>query len=137
MKTLADLGGTSWAGQGELWLDPLGNEVEVSKCTLQVVDAGIQYTWVYKDKEHQGSIELSAAGAQFTDSWHQPESMTCRRLEGRGLFQVEGTYGPDNDWGWRIGFCMRAPTGEVVLQMTNIAPWGEVARAVRIVCSPA
>jgi hypothetical protein len=49
---------------------------------------------------------------------------------------VQGAYGPDRDWGWRIGLSLRAPTGELVLRMTNIAPWGEEARAVRMTCSP-
>jgi hypothetical protein len=61
--------------------------------------------------------------------------MKCRRLsEARGLFQIQGEYGPDADWGWRTALSLRTPTDELVLQMTNIAPWGEEARAVRMTC---
>jgi hypothetical protein len=49
------------------------------------------------------------------------------------LFQLQYEYGPDADWRWRIALTLRAPTDELVLQMTNIAPWGEEARAVRMV----
>ena len=71
----------------------------------------------------------------FVDTWHQPEPMACRVLDdARGAFQVLGCYGPDSDWGWRIALFVRAPTGELVLQMTNIAPWGEETRAVRMAC---
>ena len=48
------------------------------------------------------------------------------------LATVQYTY--MENWGWRINLCFREPTGELVLQMTNIAPWGEEARAVRMVC---
>ena len=40
--------------------------------------------------------------------------------------------GEGPDWGWRTSVAQR-PSGELVLQMTNIAPWGERARAVRMV----
>ena len=74
-------------------------------------------------------------GAEFRDSWHQPEPMPCDHVDGtRALVEVRGRYGADLDWGWRIGLCLRAPTGELVLQMTNVAPWGEEARAVRMTC---
>ena len=96
----------------------------------------LRYTWSHEGEPHEGSVTLRDAGAHFTDSWHQKEPLPCKRLgEAPGLFQVLGRYGPDADWGWRIGLSLRAPTGELVLQMTNIAPWGEEARAVRMVGS--
>lgn len=134
MDTPSELHGTEWTGTNELWLDPLGDDAQRSDCTLSV-DAGVvRYTWSHEGKLHQGSIGLDADGAKFTDSWHQPEPMRCRVLAAGGLFQLQGAYGPAADWGWRIGLSLRAPTGELVLQMTNIAPWGEEARAVRMTC---
>jgi len=57
--------------------------------------------------------------------------MVCCAVPGtRAVLCVEGSY--METWGWRIALCHRAPTGELVLQMTNIAPWGEEARAVRM-----
>ena len=50
----------------------------------------------------------------------------------RSIATVQYTY--TDEWGWRIIVCFRAPTGEPVVQMTNIAPWGEEVRAVRMTC---
>ncbi len=142
MTIPTDLQGTEWQGDSELWLDPLGDQVQRSPCTIKLEGDTVHYTWIYKDEPHQGSIRLlnggadGDGGAEFTDTWHQPEPMKCNKVaDGWGLFQVLGTYGPESDWGWRIGLCVRTPTGELVLQMTNIAPWGEEARAVRMVCA--
>ncbi|MCG8424885.1 MAG: hypothetical protein MJE77_43930 [Proteobacteria bacterium] len=136
METLTDLQGTRWAGKAELWLDPLGDKAERSDCTIAVEADVVRYTWSHEGKAHQGSIRLRDDGADFTDSWHQPEPMKCDRVLGAwGLLQVLGTYGPQSDWGWRTRLSLRTPTGELVLQMTNIAPWGEEARAVRMVCA--
>jgi len=134
MSDLSDLQGSRWLGTAELWTDPLGNEAQKSDCTLAIDGDVIRYTWKYEGAEQHGSIALREGGADFTDTWHQGEPMRCRRIAApSGLFQVRGEYGPDSDWGWRIGLSLRTPTGELVLQMTNIAPWGEEARAVRMV----
>ncbi|HEU5072602.1 MAG TPA: hypothetical protein VFU02_00480 [Polyangiaceae bacterium] len=131
---LSELEGTEWEGGAELWLDPLGDSALRSSCTLSVAARGLRYTWQHEGRDHAGSVRLFADRAEFTDTWHQPEVMQCRYVpEGVGLFQVRGQYGPDADWGWRIGLSFRAPTAELVLQMTNITPWGEEARAVRMV----
>ena len=45
------------------------------------------------------------------------------------------TRGPQAEWRWRIGLSVREPSGELVLQMTNVAPWGEETRAVRMICT--
>ena len=136
MNTLSDLDGTRWEGTAELWLDPLGDDVVRSDCTISVDAHVVRYTGSHEGEAHEGSIALSDKGAEFTDSWHNPQSMTCLRLVGAaGLFQVQGEYGAQSDWGWRTGLSLRTPTDELVLQMTNIAPWGEEARAVRMICS--
>ena len=132
-QAMVELVGTQWQGSAELWLDPMGDNADRSDCTLAVEDGVLRYTWSHEGKEHQGSITLNEQGAAFTDSWHQPVPMQCRALpDAPGLFQVQGSYGPQADWGWRIGLFVRTPTGELVLQMTNITPWGEEARAVRM-----
>lgn len=134
MSALTELRGSQWKGTNELWLDPLGDQVQKSECTMSVEDQVVRYTWSHEGKTHEGSISLLEGGADFTDTWHQPTPMKLRALPGAwGLFQVQGEYGPDSDWGWRIGLFLRAPTGELVLQMTNIAPWGEEVRAVRMI----
>ena len=109
MSSLSAFEGTSWTGTAELWLDPLGDEGVSSDCTISIEKDRVRYTWSHEGKSHQGS------GAAE-------------------LFQVAGSYGPGSEWGWRTGLSFRAPTGELVLQMTNIAPWGEEARAVRMIC---
>lgn len=134
MDTLSDLGGTRWKGTAELWLDPLGDQVTRSDCTMFVDGPVVRYTWAHEGQAHEGSITVHEDGADFTDSWHQPEPMKCRSIPGAwGLIQVQAEYGPRADWRWRIGLSLRAPTGELVLQMTNVAPWGEEVRAVRMI----
>ena len=132
MDTLASFAGTRWRGKNELWLDPLGNEAITSECTLSVEADELSYEWEYEGRKQQGQLTLTEDGANFVDSFHSETTMACRSLTGaRGLLQVEGTYGPDGGWGWRIALYYRAPLSQMVLQMTNIAPWGEETRAVR------
>jgi hypothetical protein len=96
----------------------------------------VRYVWSHEGETHQGSTSLHDERAEFTDTWHQPQVMICHRLDSAwGLFQVQGEYGAESDWRWRIAHCQRTPTNELVLQMTNVAPWGEEARAVRMVWS--
>jgi len=74
----------------------------------------------------------------WTDSWHQSKLVECAELpKAWGLFALHYTYaaGEGPDWGWRTIFSQR-PTGELVLQMTNLTPWGEEARAVRMIFTP-
>lgn len=138
MALLSELEGTSWTGTAELWLDPLGDQAAKSDCTISVERYGLRYTWSHEGESHEGAITLRDGGAGFADTFHQPQEMPCRSLAGvPGLFQVQGDYGPESEWGWRIGLSLRAPTDQLVLQMTNIAPWGEEARAVRMTCQRA
>jgi hypothetical protein len=132
---LAKLVGTKWTGTGELWLDPLGNEAEKSECTLAVDPEVIRYTWSYQGKPQEGRIALRAGGATWSDSWQQAKPVECADVPGAwGLLATHYAYaaGDGPDWGWRTILALR-PTGELVLQMTNICPWGEEARAVRMI----
>jgi hypothetical protein len=129
-QRLTELAGTGWSGNAELWLDPAGNSVCKSQCTLQTKVDTIDYTWAHEGQNQQGCFAIEESGASWVDSWHQPEKTACAHVPGGGLFTVQHTYGPG--WGWRTTLSER-PDGELVLQMTNIAPWGEEARAVRMV----
>jgi hypothetical protein len=123
----------SWKGTSELWEDPLGNVVQKSDCTIVVEDGVVSYTWSYQGKAHRGVLKLTEEGGSFEDSWHQAEPVACEPVSNpRSIATVQYSY--METWGWRINLCHRDPTGELVLQMTNIAPWGEEARAVRMVC---
>jgi len=132
---LDELKGT-WTGTCELWLDPLGDVALKSACRIEVGD-DIRYAWSHEGTEHRGQLTLTEGGASFTDTFHQnDEAMRCKTVAGSSAaLCVEGSY--METWGWRIGLCLRGPTGELVLQMTNIAPWGEEARAVRMVAERA
>ena len=126
--------GTEWTGSGELWLDPEGNIVDRCDCALRIGSDALHYTWSYEGQTKEGSFTFEEHGATWTDSWHQPEPMKCGDVpDAWGLFTVENTYdvpsGPA--WGWRIKLSER-PNGDLVLQMTNLAPWGEEGRAVRM-----
>ena len=135
MQALDELKGSKWAGRSELWLDPLGDQAAEGTCTIEVQSTGITYTWTHEGETKTGSVSMNDSGGVFTDTFHSPTEMACRNLVGnRGLFLIEGTYGDDNEWGWLIGLNYRTPSGELILQMTNIAPWGEEARAVRFTC---
>lgn len=135
MDALSELSGTRWVGTAELWLDPLGDDVTRSDCTISVEDNVVSYTWSHEGTPHTGRITIGEDDADFIDSWHQPQAMKCQRLsDAWGLFQIQGEYGPEPGWRWRTALSLRTPTQELVLQMTNIAPWGEEARAVRMIC---
>jgi hypothetical protein len=130
MERLTKLQGSHWKGTSELWLDPLGDQVTRSDCTISVQADGVRYTWSHEGTPHEGRLVLRVGGADFVDSFHSPDPMRCASVAGAlGLVQVQGEYGPEADWRWRVGLSLRAPTGELLLQMTNVAPWGEEARA--------
>ncbi len=137
MQTLADLRGTRWTGKGELWMDPLGNEASVCDCTLTIEERALRYTWSHDGKPHEGTIRLRDDGADFQDTFHASEGMKFDNWSVPGaLVGLIGSYamGGGPAWGWRMVVGLR-PTGELVLQMTNVTPWGEDGRAVRMVFS--
>ena len=116
MDSLSDLNGTRWTETVKLWLDPLGDTVSRSDCSISVETDVVRYTWSHDGEVHQGSVSLHDDQAEFTDTWHQPKVMTCHQLaDAWGLFQVQGEYGPQSDWRWRIGLSLRTPTNELVL----------------------
>ena len=131
--TLKELTGSRWAGTSVLWKDPLGDVAQTSDCTMTIDDGVLRYTWSYQGKAQEGRLRLRADGAEFRDSWHQNEPVACVAVTGTtAIATVRYTY--VESWGWRISLCHRDATDELVLQMTNIAPWGEEARAARMVC---
>lgn len=136
-EELLALVGTRWQGEAELWLDPLGNTAEQSACTLSVESDAVRYSWSHQGKSHQGVLAWTDAGAVFTDSFHYPGKMDCLDVpDSWALLDVCGNYaaGEGPEWGWRLTLSSREPTGELVLQMTNVCPWGEHGRAMRMAC---
>ena len=138
MGKLSDLAGSQWRGKKELWLDPMGNDVLMCDCTVSIDEAGVSYSWSYEGRPQEGRLALNAQGAEFSDSWHARTSMACSSVTASwALLDVAGRYGDGEadspEWGWRITLSLRSDH-ELVLQMTNIAPWGEEGRAVRMVC---
>ncbi len=132
---LSQLIGTTWEGKGELWLDPLGDEAIRYGCTARVDAGAVTYTWHHDGKKHEGRLSFAGERPTFVDSWHQQKHVECRTLaDAWGLLALDYTYGAGEGppWGWRI-VLSRRPSGELVLQMTNVTPWGEEARAVRMV----
>ena len=139
--TFDELVGTRWSGTSELWLDPLGDEAARSECTLTVErrdDAyAVLYTWAHDGVDNDGSYLVHPDHVVFTDAWHKADGMRCARRAGsRALFDAEGSYavgdGPEWGWGSTLSFRTMGPPS-LVLQMTNIAPWGEHGRAVRMI----
>jgi len=138
--TLRELVGSTWVGRSELWLDPAGNEAITCDCTIKVSADSIDYTWSYEGKPHTGKVALRAGGADFTDTWHATTMIPMTTVaDSWCLVDVKGTYkfGDSPEWGWRIYLSHRPESDELVLQMTNITPWGEDGRAVRKICKRA
>jgi hypothetical protein len=135
VSKLGALSGTRMQGKGELWLDPLGNEPKHGDCSISIDGDTVSYEWSYDGKPQSGKITLREGGADWSDTWHHAKPMGCSALPGSwALFDVNGTYGAGEgpDWGWRTTLSQR-PSGELVLQMVNVTPWGEHGRAVRMV----
>ncbi|MEM0966442.1 MAG: hypothetical protein AAGJ81_09870 [Verrucomicrobiota bacterium] len=127
--------GNRWKGKGELWLDPLGNTGEDYECEISIKDDSILYSWFYKGEVVEGRFTFESDGVTWVDGWHQKEAVPCISIpEAWGVFTAQYEYGEDENakWGWRIKLSER-PDGSLVLQMTNIAPWGEESRAVRMI----
>jgi hypothetical protein len=136
---LGKMAGTKWKGKGELWLDPEGNSAELYDSELNIENDAINYSWLYENETKNGRFTFDEAGAIWVDSWHQQNPAKCSYVPGAwGIFTVSNEYQvPDNpSWGWRSKLSER-PDGSLVLQMTNITPWGEEGRAVRMVFSRA
>ena len=137
-SALASLNGSAWRGSAELWLDPAGNEAECCYCTLKIEAAVLRYRWFRDGSEQNGQLRLTGDGASWQDSWHRREAVACTFTPGnRALFTVEYDYPapPGPDWSWRLRLAQR-PDGQLVLQMTNITPWGEEGRAFRMILAP-
>jgi hypothetical protein len=129
--------GTEWKGPAELWIDAMGNEAAISEAILRFEAERLSYTWSHDGEEQVGEIKITEDGILWQDSWHQPEIVRCAFInDPRGIFSVEYSYpaGSGPDWFWRIKLSQR-PDESLVLQMTNITPWGEEGRAVRMVFS--
>jgi len=132
---LEKFAGTKWKGKGELWLDPEGNSAEVFDCQLNIENDAIHYTWLYENEEKTGSYTFNDVGAIWGDSWHQQTPVQCFNAKNAwGIFTIIHEYKVPNNpnWGWRSKLSER-PDGSLVIQMTNITPWGEEGRAVRMV----
>ena len=132
---LTKFSGTKWKGKGELWQDPEGNSAELYDCELIVENDAINYSWFYNNETKNGRFTFNKNGISWTDSWHQKNTVQCFSVPNAwGIFTLNYEYPvPDNpNWGWRSKLSER-PDGSLVLQMTNIAPWSEEGRAVRMV----
>lgn len=129
------LTGGEWTGEGELWLDPTGDEAVRFECTASSTSSAIDYKWFHDDTQHRGRVRWTGDGGTFQDTYHTPEETACRRVEGaRGVVGLTFDYpaGEGPDWGWEVHVSLR-PGGQLVVQMTNVAPWGEKTRAARMV----
>lgn len=132
---LTEYTGTKWKGKGELWLDPEGNSAVHYDCELNIEADAISYSWVYEGEVKNGTLTFNGNGAIWVDIWHQENAVQCFNVPNSwGIFTLTHEYEvPDNPkWGWRSKLSER-PDGALVLQMTNITPWGEEGRAVRMV----
>ena len=124
-----------WTGHSELWVDPSGDNADLSESSLQVDEDGLRYSWSYQGEQQSGQLDWVNGEMRWQDSWHQFEGIVLNAVTSHGsLLAGEYAYpaGSGPDWHWRIKLALR-PNDTLVLQMTNIAPWGEEARAVRMI----
>lgn len=122
-------------GKGELWLDPYGNDALRYDCELRIEEDAVHYSWFYENEVRRGSFSFDRSGVTWVDTWHQQSPVKCADVDGAwGLFTVSHEYDTPAmpNWGWRSKLSER-PDGSLILQMTNIAPWGEEGRAVRMI----
>lgn len=127
--------GTKWSGSGELWLDPEGNNSDKYDCDLTIDYDAIHYSWSFDNEIKKGSFTFNEDGAIWVDTWHQQKPVQCLNVaEVWGVFTINYAYEVPNNpkWGWQTKLSER-PDGSLVLQMTNITPWGEEGRAVKMV----
>lgn len=133
---LEDLQG-QWTGTSQLWLDPRKPAID-SEATAHVTNEQIRYHWKNGDKAHDGVIVVHDEGIRWKDSFHQPSETELQPQHPFGAL-VSAAYAytadPDPIWHWRIVVFQR-PDGSLVIQMTNIPPWGEESPAARLVFQP-
>jgi hypothetical protein len=134
-EALAKLDGTHWIGSGVLWFGgATHDDPHPFKGTLDIEAGKVTYTWSAGGKPQKGTLTFGEKGATWTDTWHQPKKVELSPVPGGwGLLNLHYTYsmGKGPEWGWRIVLAQR-PTGELVLQMMNVFPWGEESRAWRL-----
>lgn len=106
---------------------------------MKVRADGVSYVWSRDQTTHRGELKVTPRGATFSDTFHQPAATEFAAVASSGaLVDVQGSYaaGDGPPWGWRIILAHRPAvfglTEALVLQMINIAPWGEQVRAVRM-----
>lgn len=131
---LEKFSGTKWKGKGELWLDPEGNSADFYDCELSIENNAIHYSWFYENEAKHGCFTFVGTEISWVDSWHQQNTVWCSTdPTAWGIFTASHYYEVPNNpnWGWRSKLSER-PDGSLVLQMTNIAPWDEEGRAVRM-----
>ena len=139
MTTMSELIGPTWRGQAELWLDPLGNEVQTSDCSITLDQGVVRYTWAFKGEAQKRNPRALRRGSDLHRQLAQSEaasvSISPRELGAarRVSAPTARERGPTGAGAPRSA-AVRA--GELVLQMTNIAPWGEDGRAVRMILHP-
>jgi hypothetical protein len=98
-----------------------------SAATAVVSPGRIEYSWVHEDEPHVGAFAFSGTGgrlrAQWTDTWHAKDPMSCSGTEKDGVVKVTGTYpaGDGPDWSWRTEFRLDAPD-KLNIKMYNILP---------------
>ncbi|MEM6838935.1 MAG: hypothetical protein AAF609_19030 [Cyanobacteria bacterium P01_C01_bin.120] len=132
---LEKFAGTKWRGQGERWLDPEGNSAEHYDCELEIENDSIVYSWLHENEAKNGRFTFNETGASWFDTWHQQNAVQCLNVPNAwGIFTVRYEYEVPNNpnWAWRSKLSQR-PDDSLVLQMTNIAPWGEEGRSVRMI----
>lgn len=118
-----------YEGTHKLWLEP-GTPVKTGPIAATLDGDVLTWRWEMGEKVYEGMLDMAAA--RWRDGFHQQDvaSIDASGPTFGARFAAAYAYGPpEAPWAWRIRVCDR-PSGELVVQMDNITPWGEHAPAV-------
>lgn len=123
-----------WAGPNRLWLE--SPKSERSEGRLEATATSLRYSWSFRDKSHEGRLELfgptASMRAEWQDSFHAASGMTLHGASVDGAIVLYGTYSYEEVvWGWRIELDARDPE-HLTLRMFNVEPTGSSVLAVEL-----
>jgi len=131
---LATLAGSRWVGAGELWLDPLGDEAREYDCTNDQRRIGALYLVARRHAARRRLHPSRRTGKLVRQLASADRRRVLRATRGARIARAPPCLPGIRRPGLALAHdLVREPSGELVLQMTNVAPWGEEQRAVRMV----
>ncbi len=132
MSPLLDRAAGRYTGTKLLWYQDPENP-EKSDAVVEIEGDELHYTWSFRGEPQHGAFRFKFADAEttanWTDTWHAKQAMTCTGMTTPEQIEVLTNYGPG--WSWRT--IVSVPSeGEILIEMINIDPKGAEQPAVRL-----